>query len=136
MLYGCCGKVDCMSGGYFKFRLLNKVDSTDLVFCNNKKYLTNNILLYSKYNTGIDTVYKSIFYNYGIQTCDSTMTAFFYKPYEKIYIRLDSNTVDSLELKYNYFRNKCCGDGFAITSLKYNNNTVRKDSTDTYNIYK
>ena len=136
LFYGCCGKVDCTGDNYIKFRLLNKIDSTDLVFCGNNKYSTSNILLYAKNGNKIDTIHKSVFYNYSSLVCDSTMIAFSYSTYEKIYLRLDINTIDSFELTYNKYHYKCCGDGFDIKSLRYNSNLVLKDSTNAYNLFR
>lgn len=135
-LSSCCGKVDCMKDYYIKFRLINKLDSSDLVFCKNKEYKSNEIILFSKQDNKIDTINKSIFSNYGINSCDSLMIAFFYKPYEKIYIKLNSTTVDSFELRYNYYNNKCCGSYYEINTLKFNGNLVLMDSISIYNLLK
>lgn len=145
LFHGCCGKVDCTSINGFGIRILNKQDSTSLIFCNNKQYDIKNVLAYSKVGNSIDTItlFTSSDYHYISKgnpqnsNCDSLINLF--PPYwesTKFYITYSTNNIDSFEFEYRNLKSNCCGNQTEVYNLKRNNKLLEMDSVGIYTIYK
>ena len=119
-----CNHLDCITDNYSgQFRIISKIDDSDLVFGPHSKYDPAEIKFYSI--QGVDTT----FFEYDpIKFPGSGYDSILYvrfspKTTTTLFMQLDNLDIDTLALTHKTFKTKCCGTITEIINFRYNQNT-------------
>lgn len=121
-LYSCtCAYLDCAASNYsFQFDIVREADSADLVFGRNRIYDKDQFLFYSL--KGRDTTfYKLTEHGNGLNAPeDSMLSVWFFPMPDTAYMRLSNGDIDTLTMRSETQKTKCCGTITKITNFKLN----------------
>lgn len=122
-LGSCCfasQKCDSTPRNLSKFKIFDK-KGKDLLFGDNKKYNADSVIAYSL--SGADTV------KHTCQTAPNTDTPeedsllyiqYDYRQFTTVYLMLDDNDVDTIQLIKETYGSKCCGKFTELVPVSYN----------------
>jgi len=117
-----CYGIDCLYDNYDgQVQIIDKTDGSNLVFGSSPKFDKNKIKFFSI--TGIDTtLYKYTLNGESDLPNDSFLSVHFYpETSNPIFIFLNDNDIDTLNITYKTTITKCCGRITEITNFNYNN---------------
>lgn len=114
----CCSNLDCISDNYSgQFRIVSAADTTDLLFGSTKKYNKDQIKFYSV--TGTDSIFfDRMVANYDF---DSVLLVNFSPRTDRVFMRLSDGDIDTIDLTYETFSSRCCGEITDIKNFRFNN---------------
>jgi hypothetical protein len=120
-----CSNLDCVPSNYTVYlRLLKQPGNIDLIFGPSAKYNQDSIRLYML--NGTDTIFYQKQSLKVPGTVSDSMLAVTLSPeaFSNVYMELDSQDTDTLQVRYERFNTKCCSVITQIDSLGYNNQTL------------
>ena len=141
LLFGCLKKcydpID--TSAFIELKVLNKADSTNLLFGSKRIYNFDKKMFYYKFN--FDTAFlNNLIYEVADNSTtakdDSIVVIKLYSGMNKIYMQLASGIVDSFEITYDEGQ-FIDGVNFSyVNGVKYNAVTLPKAYNNIYSIYK
>lgn len=122
----------------FYFRLLDKSNSSNLIFCTANVFDNNRILFFADNNGKLDTIFRYTNNDYGTTniSCDSLISVFANISYSKIYMKLNNTDIDTISLTYVSTGSSYCGYYDNVSTIKFNGEQIVADSLNIYNFYK
>jgi hypothetical protein len=117
VLYSCCLD-DCIGNRlYGEFRIIRKIDEKDLVFGPTSLYDRKKIKFFSL--NGIDTIdfEFTVIKDFGY---DSILHVDFNSKPARVYLRLNTLDVDTIDMTYHTEHSSCCGTTEEITHTTLN----------------
>lgn len=116
-----CASLDCASDIYsLQFDIVRAVDSADLVFGRQRIYDKNQFLFYAL--KGTDTIFYELT-SYGNRLNapeDSVLSVRFFPMTDTAYMRLSNGDIDTLAMRFETRKTKCCGTITEITNFRLN----------------
>jgi len=123
VFYSCdeCSNLDCVPSNYTVYlRLLKQPGNSDLIFGPSAIYHQDSIRFYML--NGTDTIFYQTQTLKVPGTVSDSMLAVTLSPeaFSNVYMALDSQDTDTLQVRYERFNTKCCSVITQIDSIQYN----------------
>ena len=124
VFYSCdeCSNLDCVPNNYTAYlRLLKQPGNSDLIFGHSAVYHPDSIRIYML--SGTDTIFYQKQTIKVPGTVSDSMLAVSLSPeaFSNVYMELDNQDTDTLEVRYERFNTKCCSVITQIDSIRFNN---------------
>ena len=124
VFYSCdeCSNLDCVPNNYTAYlRLLKQPGNSDLIFGHSAVYHPDSIRIYML--SGTDTIFYQKQTLKVPGTVSDSMLAVSLSPeaFSNVYMELDNQDTDTLEVRYERFNTKCCSVITQIDSIRFNN---------------